>query len=122
MDATEISPITEEAIADLLSNRANAAGASVESCRRENVRWPFPGAVEMWLPDEDGTERHYLATCSNLSIQGVGLIADCALPVGLEFDLAVHQPEASFHGRGIVRHCTEADVGFYVGVQFVFDA
>jgi len=121
MDATEICPLTEEAIGRLL------AGRSIELCqpgtngRRVAPRWPFPGTVEMWLPDDEGVEQHHLATCINLSLHGLGMLCDDELPIGLEFALAIHQPESSFHGRAVVRHCTEVQAGYYVGIQFIFD-
>ena len=121
MDATEISPLTEEAITKLLVGRDVRAADCSADRRRRAPRWPFPGTVELWIPDENGTEQHNLATCLNLSLHGLGMLFDSSLPVGLEFALAIHQPEVSFHGRGVVRHSTETENGHYIGVQFVFD-
>ena len=121
MDATEITPLTEEAIAELLIGRCVRSDDAENARRRETPRWPFPGTVELWLPAENGTEEHHLATCVNLSLGGLGLLYEDELPVGLELALAIHQPEVSFHGRGVVRHCTETEAGFYLGLQFLYD-
>jgi len=121
LDTTEISLLTREAIAELLAGRAARNPASHANGRRHSVRWPFPGTVEMWLPDGAGVEHHTLGTCLNLSTEGVGLLADDPISAGTQFALAVHQPEGSFHGRGIARHCTEVDGVHYIGVQFLFE-
>ncbi|MHC4697469.1 MAG: PilZ domain-containing protein [Planctomycetota bacterium] len=121
MDATEISPLTEEAIARLLAGRQRPPSEPATNGKRRTPRWPFPGTVQLWIPDEDAVDQHYLATCMNLSLHGLGMMSDIKLPVGLEFTLAVHQPEASFQGRAVIRHCTEVDNRYFIGVQFVFD-
>ena len=121
MDATELSPLTEEAIARLLTTRMDPPDGQATIDRREKLRWPFPGMVQVWIPDENGIDQHFLATCMNLSLSGLGILSDIELRVGLEFTLAIHQPEASFQGRAVVRHCTEADSRYYIGVQFIFD-
>ena len=121
MDATEIKPLTEEAVARILADREAQIPGNVENGRRKAPRWPFPGTVEMWLPDDTGAEQLALATCLNLSRYGLGMLNEEPLGIGLEFALAVHQPEASLHGRAIVRHCTETEAGYYVGVEFLFD-
>jgi hypothetical protein len=38
----------------------------------------------------------------------------------MELAIAIHEPEVSFHGRAAVRHCTEVEDGYYVGMQFLF--
>ena len=121
MDATEIKPLTEEAVASLLADQETQIPDVQANGRRRAPRWPFPGTVEMWVPDETGTEQLALATCLNLSRHGLGMLNEEPLTIGLEFALAVHQPEASLHGRAIVRHCTETEAGYYVGVEFLFD-
>ena len=68
-----------------------------------------------------GVEQQAFATCVNLSLNGMGMLYDEPLEVGLELTLAVHQPEASLQGRAIVRHCTENEAGFYIGTEFLFD-
>ena len=121
MDATEIFRLTEDAVERLLTERAGADQSSFDSCRRKTPRWPFPGTVELWIPDEAGVEQIELGTCINLGHKGLGMLLDMELPVGMELALAVHQPELSLQGRVVVKHCTEIDDGCYIGVQFLFE-
>ncbi len=121
MEITEICPLTEEAVAKLLAGRNTRQPDTRGKARRKVTRWPFPGTVELWIPDEQGRERYALATSLNLSLGGVGIRCDEALSLGLELALAVHEPEVSFHGRGIVRHCTDMGGEFLIGLQFVYE-
>ena len=122
MDATEIYRLTEKAIDRLLCKQEQDANLTDdEACRRQSKRWPFPGTVEMWLPDRNGVEHIALGTCVNLGRQGLAMLYEEELPIGLEIALAVHQPEASLHGRAVVRHCAAKDDAFYIGVEFLFD-
>ena len=121
MDTTEICPLSRAAVSKLLTSRAVETGESGVSGRRKAPRWPFPGTVELWVPDENGIEQHTLATSLNLSVHGIGVKTDDALPIDLELAIAIHEPEVSFHGRAVVRHCTEVEDGYYVGMQFIFD-
>ncbi len=121
MDTTEIYRLTEKAIDRLLSEQEQNRNLSANACRRKTKRWPFPGTVEMWLPDENGVEQIALGTCVNLSRQGLAMLYEEELPLGLEMAMAVHQPEASLHGRAVVRHCSAKDDDFYIGLEFLFD-
>lgn len=121
MDATEICPLTEEAVATLLASRGGDPTAKGGDPRRKVPRWPFPGTVELWVPNEQGQEEHVLATSLNLSIHGVGVQADQRLAPGMTVSIAIHEPEMSFHGRATVRHCTQLEDGYYMGMQFCFD-
>ena len=118
MNAAEICPLTRDAVADLLFNRE---ATTPDDGRRRLKRWPFPGTVELWLPEEDGTERYELATALDMSLHGVGIRCDEPLPPGMELGIAIHEPEISFHGRAVVRHCTEIEEEYLAGVEFVFD-
>ena len=121
MDATEIVPLTKSTVEELLTGR-EATGTDKSSKGRRTVpRWPFPGTVELWLPNEASVEQLDFATCLDLSSHGLGMLYDDPLPAGLELAVAIHQPEASLHGRAVVRHCTRTDDGYYIGLQFVFD-
>ena len=121
MDAVEICPLSEEAVAKLLASRQTDQRAGSTNGRRQGPRWPFPGTVELWIPDENGVEQHTLATSVNLSLHGVGVKTEQELPEGLEVAIAIHEPEMSFHGRAVVRHCTAIDDGYYIGMQFIFE-
>ena len=120
MDADEILPLTRETVTRLLESRRSSEG-SPELAKREVPRWAFPGAVELWVPKR-GAEVHTLGVCQNLGERGVGVRCDEALKVGTTLPVAIHQPEASLHGKGIVRHCTPRGSGFLVGIEFIFDA
>jgi len=87
--------------------------------RRENFRWPFPGAVELWPAGGDGRERWY-ATCRNLSMGGLGMVAEQPFEAGTQVEIACHFPEATFFVEAVVRHCTPVPDGFLVGVEFRF--
>jgi len=122
MDVAEICPLTEETILNLLKSRGAFAHMHTGSGRRQAERWPFPGTIELWIPDELGFHRHALGTCLDMSLDGAGVRCDDSLPVGLELDIAIHQPEASFHGRALVRHCTSTARGDHmVGLEFLLD-
>jgi len=122
MDTAEICALTEQAVGELLSNRQSWASRADPNGRRRALRWPFPGTVELWIPDENGGERYALATSINLSVAGIGVRADEELRPGLQLAIAIHEPEMSFHGRAVVRHCAETDTGSYIiGLQFLYD-
>jgi hypothetical protein len=121
VDADEIQPLSAKTLARVLAANRATEGIPEDLGQRRQPRWPFPGAVELWLPGEGGTERHVLGACHNLSEGGVGVRVDQPLKVGLTVNLAVHQPELSLHGKGTVRHCSPRGKGYLAGLQFVFE-
>ena len=122
MNTAEICALTEQAVGELLAERQSWASRADASGRRRTMRWPFPGTVELWVPDESAGEHYALATSINLSIDGIGIRADEELRPGLQLAVAIHEPEMSFHGRALVRHCTETDADSYIiGLQFLYD-
>ncbi len=120
MDATEICPISQKAIEELIQGRQREDNRLSKHERREAPRWPFPAPVELWLPNDDGSDDYLLATCENLSLGGMGIRCDLDLELNQEIGVAIHQPEVSFHGKAIVRHTTKLREDYYVGLQFVF--
>jgi hypothetical protein len=121
MDVSEICPLSQAAVAQLLTSRLAEHGAASDVCRRSAVRWSFPGTVELWVPGRNG-EEYELATSINLSTSGVGIRLDHALRPGTKLAIAIHEPEVSFHGRAVVRHCTETERGYYLaGLEFLFE-
>ena len=84
MDATEICQLTEDAVHRLLAERVSGTSDSYADCRRKTTRWPFPGTVELWLPNDEGIEEIELGTCINMSPSGLGMLLDRELPIGLE--------------------------------------
>jgi hypothetical protein len=127
MDTTEICRLTRDALEALLAERSASKPQDRRSGkrgapRRGTPRWPFPGTVELWIPDAAGRQWHSLATSINLSESGLGLRCDEPLEAGTELEVAIHEPEVSFHGRAVVRHCSPGPEDTYVvGLQFLFD-
>lgn len=120
MKTAEVVPLTEKAVSKLLRSREAARPSKSPSGKRHTPRWPFPGVVELWLPDENGDLQHSLATSVNLSLHGIGIRCDEPLEPGIELELAFHEPEVSFHGRAVVRHATQLESDHLVGLQFIF--
>jgi hypothetical protein len=122
MDAEEIVKLTPAAVRELVdAHRIDAVAKQIPGQRREE-RWPFPGTVEVWLPEGCYGECHVLATLHNLSPHGLAMRARRPLPKDTRISLAIHQPTMSCYGYGVVRHCTRAHVGYLVGVEFDFQS
>ena len=117
MKSTEFCPLSENNVAEVLASR-NVKPSAVGD-RRKSARWPFPGTAELWVPRDDGTEDYVLATSLDLSSDGVGIRCETPLEPGLELAVALHEPEKTFHGRARVRHCTEIDDEYLIGIQFI---
>ncbi len=121
-ETAEVTVLTEKALGKLLAERQGISATKSKKCRRQAVRWPFPGTVQLWLNDETDGERLLLATSLNLSVQGMAIRCDESLEPGTEVTLAVHEPEVSFQGRAVVRHCAQNDDDIYcIGLAFMFD-
>jgi hypothetical protein len=119
MDAERILKISPDVIRDLLASQARRTQSKHPPGHRVTERWPFPGTVEVWLPDDCYGERHVLATLHNLSLGGLAMRTRRPIPSETRLSLALHQPELSCYGHAIVRHCTRAPIGYLVGVEFV---
>jgi len=122
MDAERIVRLTPEVIRELLAGQQVRSHLKQPPGKRREERWPFPGTVEVWLPDECYGERHLLATLHNLSQSGLAMRTRRPIPTDTRISLAVHQPELSCYGHGVVRHCTRAAVGYLVGVEFYYES
>lgn len=120
MDAEQIVKLSPDAISELVRQYQIVAHQNTPPGQRREDRWPFPGTVEVWLPDECYGERHLLATLHNLSSHGLAMRTRRPVPTDTRLSLAIHQPELSCYGHAVVRHCTRAPVGYLVGVEFVF--
>ena len=121
MDADEIVPLTAESVIELMEADRSAEGPQPETGRRTAPRWPFPGTVQFWLTGESGQERLAFGTCCNLSTRGLGVRTDEQLPVDASLPIAIHLPQASYHGRATVRHCMKTRSGYFVGLAFDFE-
>lgn len=122
MDAERIVKITPQSIRQLVESRSVKAVDKPRSNEyRKSERWPFPGTVEVWLPEDAYGDRHLLATLHNLSIEGLAMRTRRPVQVGTKLSLAIHQPSLSCYGHAIVRHCSGAPVGYLIGVEFDFE-
>ena len=121
MDADEIIALTPESVGELVSAHLSSEGPAAEPGKRQAARWPFPGTTQLWLTDESGDEHLVFGTCCNVSAGGLGVRTDEAVPGGVTVPIAIHLPQATYHGKASVRHCTATRSGFYVGLEFVFE-
>lgn len=69
--------------------------------------------VEVSWP-EDGRMHHRVANLEDISAAGVCLMLESPLPVGCEVSVSLDGSEL----LGVVRHCTEGQAGFLVGLGF----
>ncbi len=120
MDAERIIKLSPAAIEELLASHHVKCESKQPPGQRRSERWPFPGAVEVWLPDDCYGERHILATMHNLSLNGLAMRTRRPVPPDTRISLAIHEPELSCYGHAVIRHCTRAAVGYLIGVEFVF--
>lgn len=120
MDAEKILRISPGVVSGMIQPRSGSIPLPADHEKRGDERWPFPGTVEVWLPDECYGERHLLATLHNLSTGGLAMRTRRPIPTDTRLSLAIHQPELSCYGHAIVRHCTRAAIGYLVGVEFIF--
>lgn len=121
MDAQEIVKLSPQAIRELLDAKNLPEDLDLEPDKRSTQRWPFPGTVELWLPDDSYGEQHILATLHNLSPNGLAMRTRRAIHSGTRISFALHQPELSCYGHALVRHCTRTHVGYLIGIEFIFE-
>jgi hypothetical protein len=119
MDAERIVRLSPDAVRELIDEQRVESVDKVASSQRREERWPFPGTVEIWLPEECYGERHILATLHDLSLLGLGMRARRPVPVDTKVSIAIHQPALSCYGHAVVRHCTRVHVGYLIGMEFV---
>lgn len=120
MDAEQIVRISPEVIRELIDAHRVELQPKHQHVARKEQRWPFPGTVELWLPEDTYGERHLLATLHNLSANGLGMRCRQPVPVNTRIAVAIHQPELSCYGDAVIRHCTRSQVGYLIGMEFVF--
>jgi hypothetical protein len=121
MDAERIIELSVTAVSELLDSQNIHALPKQSPGQRRAPRWPFPGAVEVWLPDHCYGERHMIATMHNLSLHGLAMRTRLPIPSDTLISLAIHEPALSCYGQAVVRHCTRAAIGYLVGVEFIFN-
>jgi len=121
MDAEKIVKLTPTAVQELLDAHRIKMVAKNPAGHRREERWPFPGTVEVWLPEHCYGERHMLATLHNLSLHGLAMRSRRPVSAETKISLAIHQPELSCYGHAVIRHCTQTPAGYLVGMEFIFE-
>jgi hypothetical protein len=120
MKTEEIVELTREGICKLLEKRRKETDDKHAGRERRTApRWPFAGTVEIWSDDRQAMIP-CLGSLRDLSQSGLGMKCDGFFEPGTEIEIAVHVPEASFCGRGIVRYCKQVRREFMTGVEFCF--
>jgi hypothetical protein len=120
MDAERIVKLMPAAIEEMLAWQQVKAQPKQPPGKRRAERWPFPGTVEVWLPDGSYGEQHVLATLHNLSPIGLAMRTRRPIATDTRISLAIHLPVMSAYGHAVVRHCTRANAGYLVGVEFSY--
>ena len=121
MNVDEFQPLTKTAIRTLLEARQSGKEVLNEQDKRRLPRWPFPGKAELWLVKQDGSEPLVIGEIHELNEMGAGIRCGLRIEPGQVVTIAIHQPEASFHGTAVVRHCTAYSTGYQVGLEFECD-
>jgi hypothetical protein len=114
----EFIALNKKTIAKLMDERRSSQGKS-GGCRRRVPRWPFLAPVQIWADNGAGEELEYSATCHDLNENGIGLYCERSFEVGVRVPLAIHQPEATYHGEGVIRHCAPSNGEYFLGVEFL---
>jgi hypothetical protein len=118
MNTDEIIKLTQQAIVDLIKSRQEKNDSFAGRERRRIARWPFPGTVEIHPPE--GTPGQWFATCRDISESGLGMIGEQWFEPESVIGIAIHLPEATLYGRGIVRYCQQTRDGYMTGIEFDF--
>ena len=119
VNVKEFVPLNRKTIARLIANRQAADTGHGGRRRRRLERWPFPGQLQLWIRNTAGEEMQVFGTCHNMNEHGIGVNCDCYVEPGMRVPIAVHQPEATYHGEGVVRHCTPSGRSYFVGIEFI---
>ena len=121
MQTNEIVSLTRQSIAEMLHGRADKDASFGGENLRQQARWAIPGTVEIRMAGSNAS-LPWIATCRDLSEGGLGMICERAFETGVELEIAVHVPEASFCGFATVRYSAQVNNRDYLtGLQFKFD-
>lgn len=118
VEEKEFVALSSDAIHKLIEDRKRADRRGSQRTRRRIARWPFPGPVQVWSGNEHGEEEQVFGTCRNLNENGIGFYCERAFEPGTKISIAIHQPEATYHGKGVVRHCTKSEEEYFIGMEF----
>jgi hypothetical protein len=119
LEEKEFVALTADAIQKLLRAGEDRTADRRQQERRREPRWPFASPVQLWVRNRMGQEVEIHATCINLTETGLGLSCEKPLESGLCIPIAIHQAEATYHGKGVVRHCTPSNGEYFVGIELV---
>ncbi len=120
MTDQEFVRLNKDSIQRLIELRADEPAKNRNTPKRRRIqRWPFPGPVQLWFHDSTGEETQIIGTCHNLNENGIGLFCERAFDIGRQLPVAIHQPEATYHGDCVVRHCTQSGGEYFLGLEFV---
>ena len=122
VEEKEFVALSSNAILKLVEDRKRADRRASQRTRRRIARWPFPGPVQVWSGEEDGEEEQVFGTCRNLNENGIGFYCERSFEAGTKITVAIHQPEATYQGKGVVRHCTKSDEEYFIGMEFADSA
>lgn len=115
----EFVPLTRDAIKRLIENRQHLVARMQGRPTRRLPRWPFPGPIQLWVRNVAGEEIEIFGTCHNLNENGAGIYCERPIEEGTRLPVAIHQPEATYQGEAVVRHCTQSGKEYFVGLEFV---
>ena len=121
LDEKEFVALNAKTIRKLLASGDGLSSELSRSERRSRERWPFDAPVQLWATDPTGEELQLLATCQNMNEDGVGLLCDRPFAVGTVLPIAIHRADATYHGKGVVRHCTVSGDEYFVGIELIGD-
>src|SRR5262249_14927464 len=116
MNTDEIVKLTQQTVQDLIRSRLQGVEACPGHEGRKSPRWPFPGTVE--IQSVDGSPGQWFGPCRNISETGLGMSCDQAFEQESVLEIAIHLPEATLYGNGIVRYSQQTPAGFMTGIEF----
>ena len=105
LEEREFVALDARTIQELLTSGREKASDRRGPERRRVERWPFPATVQLRVKTRSGEEVEIIGTCENMNESGIGVTCERPFEVGLRLPISIHQPEATYHGEGVVRHC-----------------
>ncbi|MGH9581723.1 MAG: hypothetical protein ACRD4O_02165 [Bryobacteraceae bacterium] len=82
--------------------------------RRTDTRLLCADLVELIWTDEANREHRRVANLEDISLSGLCLCAEMAVPEGT--DVRVHYGDGEL--VGVIRYCVFRDIGFVLGIEF----
>ena len=84
--------------------------------RRRHPR--YTGNVAAWVAwrEKDGSHRHLMGRCVDISVSGARIELAFSIPPGTNVTAGI--PRLNLTAKAVVRHCTESMQLFAVGIEF----